>query len=68
MLLGLIPVGIKLRSEVLHLVLECSGRTDRVLLQEWLWWGGGGGGGGRGGWVDNYLASPWVPMRIPNLD
>ena len=38
MLLGLIPVGIKSSNEVLHLVLECSGRTDRVLLREWLWW------------------------------
>ena len=31
-LLGLIPVRIKLSSEVLRLVLQSSGRTDRVLL------------------------------------
>ena len=36
-LLGLISVHIKLSSEVLHLVLQCSGRTDRVLLLRWLW-------------------------------
>ena len=27
-LLGLIPVRVKSSSEVLHLVLKCSGRTD----------------------------------------
>ena len=31
-LLGLIPVSIKSRSKVMHLVLEGRGRTDRVLL------------------------------------
>ena len=36
-LLGLIPVRIKSSSEVLHLVLQCNGRTDRVLLLRWLW-------------------------------
>ena len=36
MLLGLILVRIKLSSEVLHLVLQCSGRTDWVLLLRWL--------------------------------
>ena len=40
MLLVLIPIGIKSRSEVLHHVLECGERIDWVLLQEWLWlWG-----------------------------
>ena len=43
-LLGLILADIKLSSEVLHMVLKCSGRTDRVLLREWLWWWGLGGG------------------------
>ena len=37
MLLGLIPVCIKPSSEILHLVLNGSGRTDRVLLRQWLW-------------------------------
>ena len=37
MLLGLIPVRIKSSSEVLHLVLQCNGRTERVLLLRWLW-------------------------------
>ena len=32
MLLGLIPVSIKSGCEVLYLVLQCSGRTDRVFL------------------------------------
>ena len=36
-LLGLIPVHIKSGGEVLYLVLQCSGRTDRVLLLKWLW-------------------------------
>ena len=36
-LLGLIPVCIKSSSEVLHLVLQGGGRTDRVLLRGWLW-------------------------------
>ena len=31
-LIGLILVCIKSSSEVLHLVLQCSGRTDWVLL------------------------------------
>ena len=31
-LLGLIPVRIKSGGEVLYLVLQCSGRTDWVLL------------------------------------
>ena len=43
-LLGLILVHIKSSSEVLHLVLQCSGRTNRVLLLRWLWWWGLGGG------------------------
>ena len=43
-LLGLVPVSIKSSSEVLHLVLHFSGRTDRVLLWRWLWWLGLGGG------------------------
>ena len=39
MLMGLIPVRIKSGGEVLYLVLQCSGRTDRVLLLlRWLWW------------------------------
>ena len=39
-LLGLIPVRIKSGGEVLYLLLQCSGRTDRVLLLRWLlWWG-----------------------------
>ena len=42
-LLGLIPVCIKSRGEVLYLVLQCSGQTDRVLLLRWLWWWGLGG-------------------------
>ena len=37
-LLGLIPLRIKSSSEVLHLVLRCSGRTDWVLILRWLWW------------------------------
>ena len=37
-LLGLIPIRIKSSSEVLHMVLQCNGRTDRVLLLRWLWW------------------------------
>ena len=36
-LLGLIPIRIKLGGEVLYLVLQCSGRTDRALLLRWLW-------------------------------
>ena len=36
-LLGLIPVCIKLRSEVVHLVLEGCGMTNRVLLRGWPW-------------------------------
>ena len=43
-LLCLILVCIKLSSKVLHVVLYCSGRTDQVLLREWLWWWGLGGG------------------------
>ena len=43
-LLGVIPVRIKLSNEVLHLALQCNGRTDRVLLLRWLWWWGLGGG------------------------
>ena len=31
-LLGLIPVRIKSGGKVLYLVLQCSGRTDQVLL------------------------------------
>ena len=42
--LGLILVRIKSSSEVLHLFLQGSGRTDRVLLRRWLWWWGLGGG------------------------
>ena len=44
LLLGLILVLIKSSSEVLHLVLQYSRRTDWVLLLRWLWlWGLGGG-------------------------
>ena len=43
-LLGLILVRIKLSSEVLHLVIQCSGSTNRVLLLRWLWWWGLGKG------------------------
>ena len=42
-LLSLIPVRIKSSSKALHLVLQRSGRTDRVLLLRWLWWWGLGG-------------------------
>ena len=48
-LLSLIPVCIKWGSEVLYLVLQCSGRTDRVLILRWH---------GSGGWVDDCPASP----------
>ena len=41
--LGLIPVRIKSGGEVMYLVLQGSGRTDRVLLLRWLWWWGLGG-------------------------
>ena len=37
-LLGLNPVRIKSSSEVLHLIFQCSRRTNRVLLLRWLWW------------------------------
>ena len=37
-LLGLIPIRSKSSSEVLHMVLQGSRRTDRVLLWRWLWW------------------------------
>ena len=43
-LLGLILVRIKSSSIVLHLVLQCSGRTDLVLLLRWMWWWGLGRG------------------------
>ena len=36
-LLGLIPVCIESGGQVMGLVLQCSGRTDRVLLLGW-WW------------------------------
>ena len=36
-LLGLIPVRIESGGQVMDLVLQCSGRTDRVLLLAW-WW------------------------------
>ena len=42
-LLGLIPVGIESGYQVLYLVLQCSGRTNWVLLLGWLWWWGLGG-------------------------
>ena len=42
-LLCLILVCIKSGGEVLYLVLQCSGRTDRALLLRWLWWWGLGG-------------------------
>ena len=58
-LLGLMPVRIKLSGEVLYLVLQCSGRIGRVLLLRWSWWWG---------WVDDRPASPWAPTGIPNLD
>ena len=41
MLLGLIPIRIKSSGQVMYLVLQCSGRTDWVLLLGWWWWGGG---------------------------
>ena len=42
-LLGLIPICIESSGQVLFLVLQCSGRIDRVLLLEWRrWWGLGG--------------------------
>ena len=37
-LLGLIQVQIELGSQVVYLVLQCGGRTDRVLLMRWWWW------------------------------
>ena len=42
-LLGLILVCIESSCQVLYLVLQCSGRTDRVLPLGWLWWWGLGG-------------------------
>ena len=36
-LLGLILVRIESSGKVMDLVLQCSGRTDRVLLLGW-WW------------------------------
>ena len=36
-LLGLIPVHIESGGQVLYLVLQCSGRTDWVLLLGWRW-------------------------------
>ena len=42
-LLGLILVCIESGCQVLYLVLQCSGRTNRVLLLGWLWWWGLGG-------------------------
>ena len=41
--LGLIPVCIKSGCQVMDLVLQCRGRTDRVLLLGWWWWWGWGG-------------------------
>ena len=41
-LLGLIPLRIKLGVEVQYLVLQGSGRTDRVFFPRWMWWGFGG--------------------------
>ena len=42
-LLGLILVHIESRDQVMYLVLQCSGRTDWVLiLGRWWWWGLGG--------------------------
>ena len=43
-LLGLIPVHIESRNQVMDLVLQCSGKTDRVLLLGWWWWWWGLGG------------------------
>ena len=37
-LMGLIPVGLKMGCEVKHRVLEDSGRTDQILLLGWWWW------------------------------
>ena len=54
-LLGLIPIRIKSGYQVLYLVLQCSGRTDQVLLLGWLWCGG---------WVDDCPTSPWAPTGI----
>ena len=42
-LLGLIPIRIKLGGEVLYLVFQRSGRTVWVFLLRWLWWWGLGG-------------------------
>ena len=58
-LLGLIPIRIKSGGQVMYLVLQCSRRTDRVLLLEWWWWWGV---------VDDYPTSPWALVGIPNLD
>ena len=41
--LGLIPIRIKSSCYIMDLVLQCSGRTDRVLLLGlWWFWGFGG--------------------------
>ena len=37
-LLGLIPGRIESGDQVMYLVFQCSGRTDRVLLMGWWWW------------------------------
>ena len=37
-LLGLIPVSIESSGHVIYLVLQCSGRTDRVLFLGCRWW------------------------------
>ena len=41
--LGLILVRVESSSQVMDLVLQCGGRTDRVLLLGWWWWWGLGG-------------------------
>ena len=40
-LFGLNPIRIELGGQVMYLVLQCSGRTEWVLLLGWWWWGGG---------------------------
>ena len=40
---GLILVRIESGDQVLYLVLQCSERSDRVLLLGWRWWWGLGG-------------------------
>ena len=41
--MGLILVCVESGCQVMNLVLQCSGRTDQVLLLGWCWWWGLGG-------------------------